>query len=72
VVERVPFKHLKACPVCGRIELKIIHKQMIPEQDGIHQLVIYKCPNGHQPRKKQLVIKQEGVPPKELWEGYAT
>lgn len=69
-VTHIPFKHLEACPDCGRMNLKIVHNQMYPGEDGIYQLVIYRCPNGHQTPSRQLVAKQEGVPPKELWEGW--
>jgi len=52
------------------MELKIVRNQMYPGEDGIYQLVVYRCPNGHWTPSRQLVAKQEGVPPKELWEGW--
>ena len=69
-VAHVPFKHLEACPKCGRVELKVVHNQKYPEQDGIHQLVVYRCPNGHETPRRQLVVQQEGVPPKKDWGGW--
>jgi len=69
-VATFPFKHFEACPECGRPELKIVHDQKYPTEQGIDRLVVYVCPNGHRIHNRQLVVKQEGVPPKELWEGY--
>jgi ssDNA-binding Zn-finger/Zn-ribbon topoisomerase 1 len=67
----IPFKELGFCPQCGRIELKKIQDQKYPDQDGIIRLVIYRCLNGHEATRRQLVVKQAGVPLKDLWEGYA-
>jgi len=64
------FKHLEACPECGDTRLKKVHDRKYPTEEGIERFVIYACPRGHRTDKRQLVVKQEGVPPKELWEGY--
>ena len=70
VVARFPFKHLEACPNCGSTDLKIVHNQKYPDEDGIYQLVLYRCPNGHQTPSRQLVIKQKSALPKKEWEGW--
>jgi len=70
IVNRIAFQHCEACPECGRVELEIVHDQKYPSAEGLDRLVIYRCPNGHETMNRQLIIKAEGVPQKELWEGY--
>jgi len=70
ILDRVPFQHCEACSECGRVELEIVHDQKYPSTEGLDRLVIYRCPNGHETRTRQLIIKAERVPPKKLWEGY--
>lgn len=68
--EHIPFQHIEQCPHCGSRDLRILHNRKYPAQDGIVQLVIYRCPNGHEFQKRQLVVRQFNVPPKEDWEGW--
>lgn len=68
--QHVTFKELTACPQCGSRNLRKVHDQKIPKQDGIHRLVIYRCSNGHETRREQLVVRQFNVPPKKDWEGW--
>ena len=64
------FRHLRACPKCGHTKLEIVHDEKYPVQKGIMRLVIYRCPNGHEIKHRQLVVRQFNVPPKEKWEGW--
>jgi len=65
----IPFVELEACPKCGSRELKKIHDQKYPDKDGIVRLVIYRCPKGHETRRKQLVVRQFGMPGPDFWRG---
>jgi len=67
MAKQIPFKELKACPKCGRMELKKIHDQKYPGKEGIYRFVIYRCPNGHETRVRQLVVKQPNIPDPDWW-----
>jgi lysyl-tRNA synthetase class I len=57
--QHIPFKELKACPKCGRMELQKVHDQKYAGKEGIYRLVVYRCPNGHETSVRQLVVKQD-------------
>jgi len=66
----IPFEELRNCPKCGGHRLRKVHDQKYGGQEGIYRLVIYKCERGHETPKRQLVVRQFNVPPKEQWEGW--
>jgi len=57
----IPFKHLKACPKCGRIGLKIVSESGFLGKEGNERLVIYTCPAGHHISHRQLVVRKPGL-----------
>jgi len=65
--QQIPFKELKACPKCGRTELQKIHDQKYPGKEGIYRFVIYRCPNGHETRRRQLVVRQPNIKDPDWW-----
>ena len=66
----IPFKELDACPQCGSRELRKVHDQKYPDEEGIFRFVIYRCHNGHETPRRQLVVREWGFPPKKDWEGW--
>ena len=66
----IPFKELTECPACFSTALKKVHDQKYPSKQGIIRFVIYRCSNGHETSRDQLVVKQFNVPPKEKWDGW--
>ncbi|MGB9777973.1 MAG: hypothetical protein ACPLW8_01090 [Candidatus Bathyarchaeales archaeon] len=65
--QHLPFKELKACPKCRRMELNKVHDQKYPGKEGIYRFVIYRCPNGHETSVRQLVVRQFNVSDREWW-----
>jgi len=65
------FVELKQCPKCAA-ELAKIHDQKYPSDKGIMEVVIYRCVNGHETQRMQLVVEQFNLPPKDLWGGWAS
>ena len=53
----IPFKHLEACPKCGR-RLKVASTQGYDEEDGVYKLVTYVCEAGHWIPHRQLVVRK--------------
>ncbi|MEM3760149.1 MAG: hypothetical protein QXZ02_03440 [Candidatus Bathyarchaeia archaeon] len=49
------------------MELEKIHDQKYPGKRGIYRLVIYRCPNGHETRVRQLVVEQPNIPDPDWW-----
>jgi hypothetical protein len=63
----IPFKELKLCPQCGERNLKKVHDQKYGGKEGIYRLVIYRCPNGHETRVRQLVVSQPHMKDGDWW-----
>jgi len=66
-IEHIPFKHLNVCPECGRKGLKIVWDEKYRTNKGLDRLVVYRCPDGHEARSRQQVVKAPAVS-KEVWE----
>jgi len=66
----IPFKELESCPKCGRMNLKKVHDQQYPDENGIARHVIYRCPMGHETKVQHLQVREFNIPPKEQWEGW--
>jgi len=51
---KIPFRHLEACPKCGR-RLKVTSTQDYDEEEGIVRLVTYLCEAGDWIPHRQLI-----------------
>ena len=52
--ERIPFKELEVCPICGSRDLRKVHDKRSAGEEGIYRIVVYRCRNGHETPSRQL------------------
>jgi hypothetical protein len=54
---RIPFKHLEACPKCGR-RLRVTSTRDYDVKEGIERLVTYQCEAGDWIPHRQLIHRR--------------